>query len=373
MSAGKYYIKVMLMKKILAVLMILIILITGCNSAESGKTSNYYKNTHEFLGAFDTVIQIIGYTKSKEEFASYAKIGQARFEKLHKLYDKYNSYLDINNINTINENAGIKPVEVDQEIIDLIIFSKEWYKKTGGAVNIALGPVLTIWHDYREKGSSDPKLAEIPPRQELEKAAAFTDINKVVVNDEKNTVFLLEPKMSLDVGAVAKGFATEIVARELQAKGMTSAIISTGGNVKIIGKPMDGVRSKWGIGIQNPDGNVLIPDDKPLDTVFAVDTSIVTSGDYQRFYVVNGEMMHHLIDHKTLMPAKYYRAVTVMIKDGGLADFMSSTIFLLPYEESRALAESIEGLEALWVFPDGKIQATEGMKSSLQQLGGAAN
>lgn len=360
------------MKKLLAVLLMVVIIFTGCVNEKRSQAHDYNRYSYEFLGAFDTVIQFIGYTKTKEEFESYVKLGQSRFEELHKLYDKYNSYLGVNNINTINENAGVKPVEVGQELIDLILFSKEWYHKTGGAVNIALGPVLTIWHDYRDEAGSDPAQARIPPRQELEKASGFTDINKVVVDDEKNTVYLMEKEMSLDVGAVAKGFATEIIARELQAAGMKSVLISTGGNVRIIGKPLDGVRNKWGIGIQNPQGNVLIPDDKPLDTVFAVDTSIVTSGDYQRFYVVNGEIMHHLIDPNTLMPATHFRAVTVMIKDSGLADLMSSSVFLLPYEKSRALVENTEGLEALWVFPDGKIETTDGMKKSLQILGGAS-
>lgn len=358
------------MKKMLTVLMVLVILSAGCIKYSSA--NEYHKYTYEFLGAFDTVIQIIGYTKNRGEFDQYAKLGQVRFEELHKMYDKYNLYSGINNIKTINDKAGAEPVAVNQEVIDLILFSKEWHKKTNGVVNIALGPVLTIWHEYREKGS-DPAQAEIPPREALDLAANFTDINKVIVDDENNTVFLEDPNMSLDVGAVAKGFATEIVARELQDAGLNSAVISTGGNVRLIGKPLDGVRNKWGIGIQNPDGNVLIPDDKPLDTVFAADTSIVTSGDYQRFYKVEGEIMHHLIDPKSLMPARYYRAVTVMVEDGGIADFMSSTVFLLPYGESRALVENTGGVEALWIFPDGTIEATEGMTRVLEVHGGASS
>lgn len=363
--------KVMFMKSKLVLFVVLTLFFAGCTGGKSQGTSNYQKFSYEFTGPFDTAIQFIGYFRDHEEFESLAQKGQARFEELHRLFDKYNSYPGLNNIKTINDNAGLAPVEVSQEIIDLISFSKEWHQITPGVVNIALGPVLEIWHDYRERGKSDPGQAAIPPQEELERAAAFTNLSKVLVDDEKNTVFLAEKNMSLDVGAVAKGFAAEIVARELQKAGMNSALINTGGNVRLIGTPLDGLRSKWGIGIQNPDGNVLIPDDKPLDTIFAADTSIVTSGDYQRFYVVDGEMYHHLIDPRTLMPARYYRAVTVMTKDGGVADFMSSTVFLLPYEESRALVESIEGLEALWVFPDGKLEATEGMKKSLQILGGA--
>lgn len=231
--------------------------------------------------------------------------------------------------------------------------------------------MLSIWHDYREEGRYNPEDAKLPPLEELQKAAAATNIDKVIVDSENNTVFLTDPEMSLDVGAVAKGFATEIVARELEERGLKSCIINCGGNIRLIGKPLDGIRNKWGIGIQNPNGNVLIPDDEPLDTVFATDISLVTSGDYQRYYVVNGQVYHHLIDPQTLMPANHYRAVMVMVEDSGIADIMSSAVFLLPYQKSRKLVESIDGLEAVWVFPDGTLEATAGMKASMKIMGGA--
>jgi len=360
------------MKRIIALCLAAAMLLTGC-SVSLGPKSKYSKYSYEFLGSFDTVIQFVGYAESAEQFDGIAKQGQARFEELHKLYDKYNSYPGLNNIKTINDNAGVQPVKVSQEIIDLVLSAKEWYQKTNGTVNIALGPVLEIWHEYREEGLCNPEQARLPDLELLREANALTDINKVVVDQEKKTVFLTERGMSLDVGAVAKGFATEIVARELAAQGVNSLLISSGGNVKSIGQPLDGKRSKWGIGIQDPNGNPLNPDDKPLDTVFITEQSVVTSGDYQRYYKVNGMTVHHLIDPRTLMPASHYRAVTVMIPDSGLADFMSTTLFLLPYEESKAMAEKIPGLEALWIFPDGRIEATEGMRKSLKIMGGATS
>ena len=100
---------------------------------------------------------------------------------------------------------------------------------------------------------------------------------------------------------------------------------------------------------------------------------MVTSGDYQRYYKVDGIMYHHLIDPETLMPAAHYRSVTVYVGDSGEADFLSTTLFLLPYEKSRKLADELESVEALWVFPDGSFKATEGMKPMLKVLGGASN
>jgi thiamine biosynthesis lipoprotein len=175
--------------------------------------------------------------------------------------------------------------------------------------------------------------------------------------------------MSLDVGAVAKGYATEVAVQEVMKAGFTSGIISAGGNVRAFGIPKDGIRERWGIGIQNPDSAIGKSDESILETVFLTDASVVTSGDYQRFYVVGDKTLHHLIDPKTLMPGDYFRAVSIVTENSGRADFLSTTVFLLSYEEGRALVESIDGVEAMWVFKDGKIETTEGMKEIMKSNG----
>ncbi len=357
------------MKKFLILLfLILSLLITGCTENQSG----YTKYSYEFLGAFDTIIQFVAYTKTKGEFENMVEVGKNRFMELHKLYDIYNDYDGINNIKSINDNAGIRPVEVSQEILDLILFSKQWYSKTNQKCNIALGAVLSIWHDYREYGLDNPDDAKIPPMDKLEEAMKHTDIEKVIVDENNNTVYLEDKDMRLDVGAVAKGFASEIVADELKEMGYTSFIISSGGNVRTVGEPLDPTRKKWGIGLQDPDGNPNDPEEPSLDILYLSDQSLVTSGDYQRYYVVNGKKYHHLIDPVTLMPAEHFRAVTIMTDDSGLADFMSTTIFLTPYEEGIKLAESL-GIDAIWMMNDGTINATGNAKSMMKYLGGATN
>ena len=356
-------------KKLLLIIISLLISISACSNESN---SGYTKYSYEFLGTFDTVIQIMGYAKNADEFEIMAEICQERFVELNKLYDIYNDYDGINNVKSINDNAGIKPVEVQQEIIDLILFSKEWYNKTNRKCNIAMGSVLSIWHDYRDKGINSPEKAEIPPLEMLKEAMKFTDINKVIINDDNNTVYLEDKNMRLDVGAIAKGFATEIVANELIDKGYTSFIISSGGNVRTVGEPMDRSRKKWGIGIQDPDGNPNDPNEPSLDILYINDQSLVTSGDYQRQYEVDGKMYHHLIDPDTLMPAEYFRSVSIVANDSGIADFMSTTIFLTPYEEGRRLLETL-GIDAVWVMKDGTVQATENARKVMKYMGGASN
>lgn len=357
-------------KTLIALLLILLfILSSGCG----GQKSEYQKYSYEFLNTFDTVIQIMGYAKSQNEFDGWAKKAEARFVALNELYDMYNDYPGISNVKTINDNAGKQPVAVAPEIIKLVQFSKSWHDKSSGVVNIAMGAPLALWHDYRTAGLDNPAAAALPPMDKLKEAAKHADITKVIVDEAKGTVYLQDPEMMLDVGAVAKGYATEVVAQELREQGWTSFIINSGGNVRTVGKPLDGVRQKWGIGITDPNHpGTATGDAEMLDTAFVADKSVVTSGDYQRFYTVDGKTYSHIIDPATLMPATNFRAVSVATQDSGIADYLSTTLFILPYEQGAAFVKSLGNVEALWVFPDGTMRATEGMKAMLKTMGGAS-
>ena len=343
-----------------------ILVVAGCNLPGG---TGYKSYSDSFFDTFNTLVQFSAYAESEEEFRLYFDHVQTRMQELHRLYDIYNSYEGINNIKTINDQAGIAPVKVEQEIIDLILFAKEWSGRTSGSTNIALGPVLKIWHRYREDGLFDPASATLPELEELREAARYTDLDQVLVDPEAGTVFLPDRRMNLDVGAVAKGYAVELVATEIRAMGLESAIISAGGNVSLIGKPLDGKRDLWGVGIQNPEQSIVGSSDNLLDVLYLSDSAVVSSGDYQRFYVVEDQVIHHIIDPVTLMPATHYRAVTVVAADSGIADFLSTELFLLPPERSLQLAESLSGVEALWVMPEGSLVVTEGMKKMLRSEG----
>lgn len=353
------------MKKKLIYVLVLVLAISVLGGCETNK---YSKFEGSFFDTFDTLTKVVGYSESKEEFDGYMEIIHERFIELHRLFDKYKTYEGINNIKTINDKAGIEPVKVEQEIIDLILFSKEWYHKAGDETNIAMGPVIEIWAKYSDAAEANPKNAKIPTMEELEKASQHTDMDKIIVDEENSTVFLEDPQMIMDVGAVAKGYAVELVAQEIEAEGLESAIISGGGNIRTIGKPEDGVREKWGIGIQNPDQD-LIDTGNILETVFVNDYSVVSSGDYQRYFVVDDKRYHHVIDPHTLMPGEHYRAITIVTPDSGLADFLSTSAFLLPFDESKALIESLDDTEAIWVMKDGSIEYTEGMEKMMLSKG----
>ncbi len=356
------------MKKNRTLTTVILLLATIISSSSCAKQSGYTRHSEVMTDYFNTLITLVAYTKTEDEFTSYARQAESRFAQLHQLFDIYNNYEGLNNIKTVNDMAGIEPVAVSQDLLDLVRFAKEWTLSGHFKTNIALGPVLEIWHQYRTDGIADPESARLPSQEELEAAAALTDASKIIIDEQRGTIFLPELHMSLDVGAVAKGYATELVARELETAGMESGAISAGGNVRTIGSPRDGNRDRWAIGILNPD-SPFFADDRNLDIVYINDASIVTSGDYQRYYYVKGVRYHHLIDPDTLRPAKYYRALTVVTLDSGRADLLSTELFLLPYEESRALAESLQDVHVLWIMPDGEIKVTEGMTRLLRSEG----
>ena len=326
-----------------------------------------------FMDTFDTVISLIGFADSQETFDTWSAAVHNQYVYMHKLFDTYNSYEDegIVSVYTLNERAGREPVAVDPILYNLLKFAKSHYALCLGQTNVAMGSVLSIWHDYRDAGLNDPSSAALPPMDALKAATAHTDIANLILDDEKMTVYFADPDMKLDVGAVAKGYATEIVSQMLLASDMNSFIISAGGNVRLGNPPLDG-RKGWGVGIQDPDGAVLGLSDI-VETLFIANLSVVTSGDYQRFYTVDGKNYHHLIDPDTLMPGEHFRSVSIITEDSGYADMLSTAAYLMPYEESLAFVESLDGVEAIWIFPDGTKTMTDGAAKIAKSRGAKNN
>lgn len=301
-------------------------------------------------GYFDTLTTIVGYEYNVKDFEKNAEEALELLGEYHKLFDIYNQYEGIANLYTINSIVdGVHPVvTVDQRIIDMLLYAKEIYAKTNGKMNIAMGSVLSIWHDYRKEGETNPVKAQLPPMEMLESAAKHTDIDKLIIDDEKNTVWLSDPDMKLDVGAIGKGYAVEMVAKMLESKGKTDYVLNVGGNIRSIGLKATG--EKWRTGIENPN---LDDEDNPYIAYLNIaGQAVVTSGTYQRYYWVGGEKYHHIIDEKTLMPAKGYLSVSIICNNSALADGLSTALFCMSLEDGKALIESLEDVEALWVLED---------------------
>lgn len=343
-------------------------LLAGCSSAPASSgvpDEDAQRYTTIFYDVFDTVTQVIAYCDSEEEFSQQMDALHADLLEYHQLYDIYNDYEGVNNIKTINDNAGVAPVKVDEKIIDLLELAIEMYDTTGGKMNVAMGSVLEIWHNYREAAEADPSDEDnlLPTQAELDAAAQHCDINDVIIDREAGTVYLADPEMSLDVGSVGKGYAVEMVCQAAQARGLISASVSVGGNLRAIGlKP--GAK-QWTGGVENPwESSIYYTADSSLvAAVYTSDQALVTSGDYQRFYVVDGVRYHHLIDPDTLWPATYFDSVTILCPDSGLADCLSTALFCSSLEEGQALVESLDGVEALWCTTGGQLVYSSGFQN----------
>ncbi len=329
------------MKKILSLLMVTVLICscTACSAVKPGKE----RFTASFLDLFDTASTIIAYDDSQESFDKHYEQFYNQLQTYDRLFDIYHSYEGINNLYAVNRDAGKSPVKVDSAVIDLLEYGKEVYALSEGKTNICFGSVLALWHSERELAKENT--AKLPDEIDLKKASEHTDINDLVIDKEQSTVFFNDPEMLLDVGAIAKGFAVREITKWAEDNLWSSAAISIGGNVSTIGYKNDDGKTPWTIGIENPD---LSANDY-LIKVNINDLCVVTSGDYQRYYEVDGKKYCHIINPDTLMPSEYMSAVSVLCSDSALGDALSTTLFNMSIDDGRQLVESMDGVEAVWV------------------------
>jgi len=340
------------MKRIIAAVLLCALLLSGCAGIIEPEKKQFNAT---FLTLFDTVTTIVGRAETQEAFSAQAQAIHDELLTYHQLFDIYNEYAGLNNLKTVNDSAGIAPVPVDRAIIDLLLDCREYYELTDGLVNVAMGSVLRLWHEARNDGLNDIANAYLPDGEALTEAAKHMDFSRVVIDEGSSTVFITDPEMRLDVGAVAKGWSAQRAA-ENAPEGL---LISVGGNVVATGAK-DENGTPWRVGVQNPDGG-----ENYLHTLNITGGSVVTSGDYQRCYMVDGKIYHHIIDPATLYPSEYWRSVTVICADSGLADALSTALFLLPLEEGMALAEHC-GAQAMWVNEAGEQFYTPGFEALIR-------
>lgn len=302
---------------------------------------------------FDTVTVVTGYAASEEEWQQQTEALHQDLQRYHQLFDIYNEYDGVTNMATVNARAGQEPVTVDEDLFALLQFGQQAYELTDGACNIAAGTVLALWHDARtaaEAATGETALTadNLPEQDALKQAAAHVDMANLVLDERARTVSFAAPDLQLDVGGIAKGWAVEQAAQKAEARGLTSAVLNVGGNVRAIGTKPDG--SLWTAGVQDPDGGEYL-----AQVELQPGQSLVVSGDYQRYFTVDGVRYHHLIDMQTLQPARYCRSVAVLCTDSGLGDALSTGLFCLPQEQGLRVLEKTDGAAALWVLENGSL------------------
>lgn len=346
------------MKQKTFLFILLIFALTACTSEPSR-----YSNVLIDVGFNEAPVTFVAYTESEAEFNTYQEILREDLLVLGQLFDKYNTYEGLNNLKTINDNAGLKAVEVDQALIDLLLFAQQYYAISKQTFDISLGSVLKVWHNYREDGkllnSENPKLfGKVPSIDELQIAKTCASWDFIEIDDANNTVYINNPCASLDVGGIAKGFAADIVTDKLIQAGLKVAIINLGdSSIITVGTKPNG--DEWGVGIAQPKKDVLIADSSVDTLFFEGSIHISTSGDNQNYYVAeDGLTYHHLIDPNTLYPVvTNLHSVTIATSiSAGAAEALSKAMFILPYDEALILLNQLkqenpnETIDAVWVY-----------------------
>ena len=285
---------------------------------------------------FDTPVTFSA-TASEEDFKSYLATLIKVFTENNQRFDQYNSYEGLNNIYTLNHEAADHPVEVDDSILSLLKDSA-YYMEQNPKFDITEGRILSLWHDAREA-----ETPYVPAAADIEAAKEHTGLDGIIIDG--NSVSFSDESVQLDLGAIAKGYTAGLAAEALKAQGLDNGYINAGGNVVLLGEKTDG--SDWVIGIQSPDASGSV-----VQLVTKEPVCMVTSGDYQRYFEVDGKRYSHIIDPDTGYPVEYMRSVTVIGDDSEACDAESTTLFLMPVKESMAYAKSHD-IEAVWITDKG--------------------
>ena len=301
-------------------------------------------NTHSIVLTdigFDTSITFEA-DCTQEEFNSYVSTLKESFIHYNQLFDQYHSYDGIHNVYTLNHEAYNQPIEVDDELKELIVYSLEFNEKDT-AFDITQGKLLDLWHTYREEGlekNAQQESGQLPTDEEIQQAKTHSGNDKIQI--QANTIQFTDPEFQIDLGGIAKGYATQKTAEKLQEKGLHTGFINAGGNVVLIGHKSN---DPWKIGIQNPDKESSL-----LRLEASTPLAIVTSGDYQRNYEVDGVLYAHIIDPKTGYPPRYHRSVTILCKDSTLADALSTALFCMSLEEGQQfIKENYPDIGVIWI------------------------
>ncbi|MEC9485570.1 MAG: FAD:protein FMN transferase [Candidatus Izemoplasma sp.] len=273
----------------------------------------------------------------------------------HKLSDKYHVYDGYTNVKTINNNPTAVHT-IDEKLFNMIQFTLDHQDDVDNLFNIALGPVLNVWHNYRDDCQIDNDCL-VPPMSELEAADNYTNPEDIILN-ETNLTIQMGPSMSLDLGGVSKGIISGVLTDYLDALDLYGYLLNNGeSNISIGGEHPSRDNGKFILAITDPTFSGAYP---YYATIYLSDgDQLVTSGDYQKYYMVDGERYHHIINPNTLMPESYSRSVSIVTSDPGLADLYSTAIFTMPISEGQTFVNNIDNLEAIWYGNDGTIHFSE--------------
>ena len=341
-------------KKHLSFLLIMVIFLSGCSVTDKNSTIEPLSRT-EFL--MDTVVKITIYDKKDD------KILNEVFSRLKQIEERMSATISTSDVNKINENAGIKPIEVNGDTFFVIKNAKKYAELSEGTYDPTIGALVELWDIESGKKTKN----SIPTKKEIEEIKSLVDYKKLDILDA-NKIFLQEKGMKINLGGIVKGYAADEVKNILTKNGVNKAIIDLGGNLYIIGEKEEDM--PWKIGIQDPFNYI----GSYIGIVDVSDKSIVSSGDYERYFEYKERKYHHILDTKTGYPSENEIAGVSIISDKSIdGDALSTTLFILGVEEGSKFINSIDSVEAIFITKDNNIYIPTNLKDKFKLRQGEAD
>lgn len=258
----------------------------------------------------------------------------------------------------INDNSSIAPVTVHPDLFDLIAIGKKHSLATPSNLNIAIGPLVQSWRI----GFDD---ARVPSPQKIQKALALSKPENIILDATKQSVFLSQKGMKIDLGALAKGYIADKIMDYLKSEKVTSAMINLGGNVLVYGDNPRNDKGIWRIGIQNPQK----PRGNHIGSLTLKNQSVVTSGIYERRLKVGNKEYHHIFDQKTGYPIDTEMASLTILSDLSVdCEIWTTRLFGLPVMQALATIQATPRIEGILITKDNRLALTNGLRSNFQLL-----
>jgi thiamine biosynthesis lipoprotein len=295
-----------------------------------------------------TLVTITSVARSEAAAQAAATAG---FSEIHRLEQLLSTWIPASELSQVNASAGVTPVHVSPETITIVQRAIQAGEMTHGGFNIAIGPAVEAW--------SVTEGQRIPTESELEALRPLVDPQAIHIDVLKRTIFLGKVGMRIDVGGIGKGYAADLAAETMQKTGAVAGVVALSGDIKTFGRLPDG--KMFPIGIQHPreDGSVLA-------WIDLEDEAISTAGDYERFFERDGVRYHHILDPRTLQPARGCQSVTVIAREGVWADGLDTGIFVMGAERGMELVEQLPDVEAIIVDAEGRVLVSSGLKQRVR-------
>jgi thiamine biosynthesis lipoprotein len=300
--------------------------------------SSVYKQVSKLMGnRFE-----ISVVSDNESWANDCIAGA--IEEIRRIERLLTTFDDASQTNLINRNAGIAPVQVDKEIFDLINRSKKISELTQGAFDISYGSVdKSLWN-------FDKTMTRLPDQQTAKRLVRLINYKNILLDVDLSTVFLKEKGMRIGFGGIGKGYAAEMAKSFLVQKGVTSGIVNAAGDLTVWGHQPGG--KPWTIGIASPDSAR-----QAFSFLEITDTSVATSGNYEKFVVIDGKKYSHTIDPKTGLPVRGIKSVTIICPNAEIADAMATPAMIMGVKVGLDLINQVKGIEGI-IIDDNDIVYT---------------